>query len=85
MNHKHQKTLQRLFAHPMDLKLRWKDIQSLFEALGAEVHETHSNRIKVIVGEMEETFPRPHKGTVSDRNEIVRLRHYLEAMGVSPD
>ncbi len=39
MRTKHKKTLQSIFKNPVQAGINWKDIESLFVALGAEVEE----------------------------------------------
>ena len=52
--------------------------------LGVDVEETAHGRIKVRLNGQENTFTRPHHKDVSSKEEIVEIRHFLEAAGVSP-
>ncbi len=85
MNHKHRITLQKIFSHPIDTSINWKKIESLFTHLGAELSEGRTGRMKVILNGQEAVFSLPHHGhTLQDKNEIVRLRHFLESAGITP-
>ena len=39
MKRRHQRTLELVFARPTSGNIQWKDIESLFGELGAEVSE----------------------------------------------
>lgn len=56
----------------------------MLEGLGAELEETHHGRVKVHLNGEEETFARPHQKQMSDKNEVMELRHFLERAGVTP-
>jgi hypothetical protein len=53
----------------------------LFDALGADTEE-HDGKVKVRLHGQSHTFPRPHNKNVADRDELMQLRHFLEAAGV---
>lgn len=84
MSHKPEKTLQQLFAHPIAMNVKWKDVVHLFESLGAEVEATHAGREKVKLNGHEHTFHVPHTKTLDSKDEVMQIRHFLEACGVSP-
>ncbi len=44
MNRKHQRTLEAIFSTPVRASINWKDIESLFNALGAEIEEGKEDR-----------------------------------------
>ena len=39
MQKKHIKTLKTIFSRPVSAAIRWKEIEALFIALGAEIQE----------------------------------------------
>ncbi len=47
MKNKHKKTLKLIFSHPGNIK--WRDIEALLIALGAELIEQESSRIEVFL------------------------------------
>jgi len=47
MKRKQQRTLERIFQRPTSGNIPWKDIESLFKALGAEVSERSGSRVAV--------------------------------------
>jgi len=46
---KHRKTLELIFAHPVNANIKWQDIEALFNALGAELIEREGSRIEVFL------------------------------------
>jgi len=44
MNSRHRRTLGRIFAEPTPADLRWRDIDALLRAVGAEVSEGAGSR-----------------------------------------
>lgn len=39
MKHKHERTLELIFAQPVSGNVRWAGIEALFRELGAEIYE----------------------------------------------
>lgn len=88
MNSHQRRTLHALFAHPMDRDLRYGQVEALFHALGADVTHSGGDRLKVVFPNGQETWlhvhvPARHNTVPAD--EIERLRHFLETIGVTPD
>ncbi|MCK5720237.1 MAG: hypothetical protein KAH84_09865 [Thiomargarita sp.] len=49
MKNKHKKTLKLIFSHPVSGNIKWRDIEALLIALGAELIEQESSRIEVFL------------------------------------
>ena len=49
MKKKHQKILEAIFLRPTSANIQWRDIESLFTALGAEISEREGSRIAVVL------------------------------------
>jgi hypothetical protein len=81
LSRRHARTLGHVFQHPLPANLHWNDVMHLFDALGAETEE-HDGKVKVRLNGQNHTFPLPHHKDVTDRDEIVQLRHFLEAAGI---
>ena len=59
MKKKHQKILEGIFARPVSGSIKWKEIESLFQELGAEISEREGCRVGVkLFGEIQ-VFHRP--------------------------
>lgn len=85
MSHKPEKTLKQLFGHPIAMNVKWRDVIHLFESLGAELEATHGGREKVKLNGQEHTFHVPHSKTLDSKDEVMQIRHFLEACGVTPE
>jgi hypothetical protein len=85
MSHKKEHTLTKIFAHPMDMNIAWRDVVHLFEALGGEVDHTRHGQLKVKLNGIEKSFGIPHhEHSIKSRDEVVAIRHFLEATGCAP-
>ena len=85
MGHAHHDTLHRVFAHPMDMNIHWRDLVKMFEDLGGTTEETGHGRLKVKLGGHERSFGIPHHShSLDSRDELVEIRHFLEAAGHKP-
>jgi hypothetical protein len=60
----------------------WRDIKSLFEALGAEVSEGSGSRVRVALNGVRAVYHRPHPERVTDKGAVRSVRRFLEAAGV---
>ena len=85
MRHKHEHTLEHLFAHPVNLNIDWKQVVHLFEALGAHVEETKHGRLKVTLGDEVGSFAIPRGHSIDSKDEVLAIRHFLEAAGAAPE
>jgi hypothetical protein len=84
MNRKHQRTLQAIFATPVQASIKWNDIESLFINLGAEVEEGRGSRVRILLKNEEGVFHRPHPQKETDKGAVVSVRRFLENAGVKP-
>ncbi len=83
MHNKDTKTLEKLFAHPMNMNLEWRDVKHMLESVGASVDITSHSHVKVTLGAEVKTFKTFHKMLV-DRHEIIELQHMLKNAGLAP-
>lgn len=84
MNRKHQRTLEAIFSTPVRASINWKDIESLFNALGAKIEEGRGSRVRILLNEEEAVFHRPHPQKEIDKGAVVSVRRFLENAGVKP-
>ena len=76
--------MQEIFGHPISGNIDWRKVEHLFESLGADVTETSHGRIKVLLNGQEKGFTRPHHKDIASKDEIMEIRHFLEAARVAP-
>lgn len=84
MNRKHQRTLEAIFATPVQSGVKWKDIESLLINLGADIQEGRGSRVRILFNGQEAVFHRPHPQKETDKGALVSMRRFLENAGVKP-
>jgi hypothetical protein len=84
MKRRHQRTLELVFAHPTSGNIQWKDIESLFRELGAEVSEREGSRVAVVLFGEVRVFHRPHPSPNTDKGAVASIRKWLEQHGAVP-
>ena len=84
MNSKQQKTLKEIFGIPASSQIKWKDIESLFKALGCEISEGSGSRIRVKLNDVRAIFHRPHPRPVTNKGAVESIRKFLINAGVKP-
>ena len=81
MNHKQKHTLDAILKEPVSGNIHWRDVESLLNALGAEVQVTHGARLHVILNRVEGTLHRPHHGSSLSKQDVRHLRQFLNSAG----
>jgi HicA-like toxin of HicAB toxin-antitoxin system len=81
---KHRRTLEAIFENPVRADIRWKDIESLLVACGAEITEGRGSRVRVALGGIRAVFHRPHPRKETDRGALVSMRRFLTEAGIRP-
>jgi HicA toxin of bacterial toxin-antitoxin, len=84
MKRKHALTLSLIFARPVSGSVKWKDVEALFVALGAEVSEREGSRVGVFLFGEVRVFHRPHPSPDIDKGAVTSVRKWLEGHGVTP-
>ena len=84
MQKKHQRTLELIFARPVSGSIKWRDIEALFTALGAEITEREGSRVGVKLFLDRRVFHRPHPSPDTDKAAVESIRKWLETHGVKP-
>lgn len=82
MNARHRKTLQAVFAEPVSASIKWRDIEALLNALGAEIREAAGSRVLVTLNGVKTVFHRPHPRPEAKRYAIRDLRDFLARAGI---
>jgi len=84
MNSKHQKTLQDIFATPVNGNLVWSRIEALLIAVGCRVIEGSGSSVTFAYQDKRAYFHRPHPNKESLRYRVLAAREFLEQIGVKP-
>ncbi|PKR40278.1 type II toxin-antitoxin system HicA family toxin [Serratia ureilytica] len=81
MNKRHQKTLSNMFSRPVNASKKWPDIEAIFNALGAEIHEREGFRISVLLKGGKRVFHRPPDLALTT-GEVNSIRIWLDSLGI---
>lgn len=84
MNKKNQKTLESIFKHPTPSNIPWKDIESLFKAIGCEISKGSGSRIRIKYKGERAVFHRPHPQPNTDKGAVNSVKRFLQVIGVKP-
>ena len=84
MRKKHRDTLKAIFYQPVLSNVKWQDIETLFEALGAEVEEGNGSRVRILLNDRVAVFHRPHPRKETDKGALISVRKFLISCGVQP-
>ncbi|UQB43424.1 type II toxin-antitoxin system HicA family toxin [Thiomicrospira microaerophila] len=64
--------------------IKWKDIEALLIALGADVEEREGSRIGVFLFNEVRVFHRPHPSPNTDKGAVASVRKWLDSKGIKP-
>ena len=84
MRKAHKRTLDAIFDRQVRGNLRWRDVESMFRGLGAEIHESSGSSIIIELNGEVETVHRPHPRPECGKGLVRRMKHFLERAGVRP-
>ena len=84
MNKKVKRTLAAIFENPVRSDVSWKDIESLFKALEAEISEGRGSRVRIVLNDVRAVFHRPHPQKETDKGALKSVRRFLTEAGVQP-
>ena len=81
---KHRKTLEAIFADPVQAGIAWRDIEALLEGCGAEISEGQGSRMRVALNGVRAVFHRPHPQKETDKGAVKSVRRFLTEAEVTP-
>jgi HicA toxin of bacterial toxin-antitoxin, len=84
MNSVHRKTLEAVFADPVDGALEWRRIEVLLVAAGCRVIEGSGSSVTFEHAGLKVHFHRPHPGKEALRYRVRDARVFLMTIGVTP-
>ncbi len=79
---KHISTLTDVFVDPVRADVAWRDIETLFVALGVEVTEGKGSRVRCAFRGVRAVFHRPHPEKETTKGAIRSVRRFLAEAGV---
>ncbi len=84
MNKRHTRTLNAIFRIPVPMTLKWRQIESLLMACGAESIEGRGSRVRFELNGVTATFHRPHNKKEARPYQVRDVRHFLQEAGIVP-
>lgn len=84
MKAKHKDIFKRIFSSPVQAGIAWKDIETMLNALGAEISEGNGSRVRIALNGVRAVFHRPHPHKETDKGAIVSMRRFLTEAGIKP-
>lgn len=80
----HRQTLDKIFANPVSASIKWRDVEALLVALGAEVSEGSGSRVRFTIAGQTLFLHRPHPSPDTRRWAIRDIREFLTNVGIRP-
>ena len=84
MNSKQRKTLELIFAEPLNGDVEWRKIEALLQALGAVRTERSGSAVSFVLNDVRVDFHRPHPNKEALRYRLKDARRFLEQAGITP-
>jgi HicA toxin of bacterial toxin-antitoxin, len=84
VNSKHRRTLEAVWADPVNGNVEWARIEALLIALGCRVVEGQGSSVTIEWQGRRATFHRPHPGKEALRYRVKAAREFLEYMRIKP-
>ncbi len=85
MNTKQGKTLRKVFESPTRPDVKWSDIVSLFNALGAHKFEGSGSRVTFVLDSGKIDLHKPHPQKELKKYSIESIRVFLESINIFPE
>ena len=84
VNGKHRKTLELIWAEPVNGNLEWTRIEALLKAIGCRVIEGAGSSVTFEYRGSKATVHRPHPGKEALRYRIRAVREFLQRIEIKP-
>lgn len=81
---KHKEKLGKIFEHPLSGNIDTTKLIHALEHYGAEVDMAKTHRALIHLNGREHSMTLSHRNEMS-KDAVVKLRHFLEEVGLTPD
>ena len=85
MSKKHDRILAAIFAEPVRANISWRDVEGLFQFLGAEIREVAGSRVLVALNGIRAVFHEPHPEKELSKPAVRAVRDFLRNAGEAPE
>jgi hypothetical protein len=80
----HRKTLEAIFTDPVSGSIKWREIEALLVALGAEATEGSGSRVRFALNGSNLFIHRPHPAPEATKYVGRTVREFLTNLGIEP-
>jgi HicA toxin of bacterial toxin-antitoxin, len=84
VNSKHKKTLEAIWAEPVNGNLEWARLEALLLGLGCQRIEGAGSSVTFDLQGRRASFHRPHPGKEALRYRVKAVRDYLKQLEIAP-
>jgi hypothetical protein len=84
MNKKQRRTLADIYEKPTRSDVLWRNVESLFKAIGSEIFEGAGSRVSVVFNKRVLNIHKPHPSGNLKKYVVEKLRDFLNSIGVKP-
>jgi hypothetical protein len=84
LGRRHRRTLDQIFEEPTRSDVKWREVEALFKAVGAELSEGRGSRVRVALKGVRAVFHRPHPRPETGRGALRSVKRFLIEAGVNP-
>jgi hypothetical protein len=84
MNNANRKTLEAVFANPVQGTIEWRRIEALLVAVGCRCVEGAGSSVTFEKNGVRAYFHRPHPGKEALRYRVKDARQFLMLLGITP-
>ena len=84
MHKAHRNTLKAVFSEPVSGSIKWRDIEALLVALGADVSEGSGSRVRFTLNGSSLLIHRPHPSPDTKKYVVRTVREFLTNSGIKP-
>ena len=81
---KHKLKIQKIFEHPLSGNIDSKKLMSALEHFGVQIDMSKQHRALLHFNNQEHSMTLGHRNELS-KDSLVKLRHFLELVGLTPD
>jgi len=81
---KHKAKIEKIFEHPISGNIDYNRVIAALEHFGASVEVTKQHRAIIHINDKQHSLTLSHRSELS-KDAIVKLRHFLEEVGFTPD
>jgi hypothetical protein len=85
LNTRQARTLAAIFTSPTPNTIRWNEVESLLEAIGAELDERAGSRVAIMIQGRVNVIHKPHPRPTMNRATVRDIKRLLEAAGITPE